>query len=69
MSKCFDNSVITYDEIIDVEAKCYEKETKTFPTIFHEKKAAYKTQNFHILLAFSLTIIALLILSVLTFAW
>ena len=41
--------------------KSYDKETKTIPTNFSEKKAACKTQNFYILLAFLLTIIALLI--------
>ena len=47
-----DDSVITCDEIIEP----YHEETN-----FNEKKAACKTQNFYILLAFSLITIALLI--------
>ena len=33
-----DDSVITFDEIIDVEAKSYDEETKTIPTKFNEEK-------------------------------
>ena len=47
-----DDSVIPCDEIIE----SYDEETN-----FNEKKAACKTQNFYILLAFSLITIALLI--------
>ena len=39
----------------------YEKETKTISTNFNEKKANFKTQNFHILLAFLLITIGLFI--------
>ena len=45
-----DDSAIMYDEIIE----SYDKETKTIPTNFNEKKATYKTQNLYILLAFLL---------------
>ena len=48
-----DNSVITYDEIIE--------ETKTVTTNFNEKNEICKTKNFHILLAFLLITTALLI--------
>ena len=41
--------------------KSYNEETKTIPTNFNEKKASCETQNFHILLAFLLITIALLI--------
>ena len=50
------DSVITCDETI--EAKLYDEETKTIRTNFNEKKV---TQNFYILLAFTLITIALLI--------
>ena len=33
-----DDSVITCDEIIDAEAKLYDKETKTISASFSEKK-------------------------------
>ena len=56
-----DDSVITCDKIIDVEAKPYNEETKTIPTNFNEKQTTCKTQNFCILLAFLLITIALLI--------
>ena len=49
-----DNLAITCDEIIE----WYEEETKTN---INEEKAARKTQNSYILLAFLLIIIALLI--------
>ena len=32
-----DDSAITCDEIIDVETKLNDEETKTFPTNFNEK--------------------------------
>ena len=46
------NSTITCDEIIEL----YNEETKKI----NEEKAAFKTQNFYILLAFLLITIALL---------
>ena len=46
-----DDSVITFDEIIE----------ETFPTNLSEKKATRKTQNSYILLSFLLITIALLI--------
>ena len=52
-----DDSPIACDEIIE---SC-DKETKTIPTNFNEKKATCKTQNFYILLAFLLITIALFI--------
>ena len=52
-----DDSTITCDEIME----SYDEERKAFPTIFNEKKATCKTQNFYILLAFLLTTIALFI--------
>ena len=45
------------DEVIE----SYDEETKTIPTNFNEKKATCKMQNFYILFAFLLIIIALLI--------
>ena len=45
------------DEVME----SYDEETKTIPPNFSEKKAACKTQNFCILLAFLLIPIALLI--------
>ena len=53
--------MITCDEVIEAEVKSYNGETKTFPINFSEQKAAYKKQNFYILLAFLLSTIALLI--------
>ena len=50
------DSVIMCDETI--EAKLHDEETKTIRTNFNEKKV---TQNFYILLAFTLITIALLI--------
>ena len=47
-----DNSVITSDECIE--------ETKTVLTNFNEKNVTHKTQNFHILLTFSLITTVLL---------
>ena len=52
-----DDSVIMCDEVTE----SYDKETKTIPTNFIEKKAICKTQNFYILRAFLLITIALLI--------
>ena len=51
------DSAITCDEVIE----SYNKETKTIPKTFNEKKATYEMQNFYILLAFLLITIALLI--------
>ena len=59
-----DNSVITCDkvnEVIDAGAKSNDEETKAVPTNFNEKSETCKTQNFYILLAFSLITIVLLI--------
>ena len=53
--------MITCDGIIDAEAKPYDKETKTIPINFNEKKATCKTQNVYILLAFLLIVVELLI--------
>ena len=52
-----DDSAITRDEIIE----SYDKETKTIPANFNEKKAICKTQNFYVLLVFLLITRALLI--------
>ena len=54
-----DDSGITCDDIIDVEAKSYDEESKTVSTNFNEKKATCKTQSFYILLAFLLISIVL----------
>ena len=58
-----DDSVITYDEIIDtdVEAKLNKEEIKTFPTKYNRKKKTYIKNNFFILLTFLLIAISLLI--------
>ena len=56
-----DDSVITCDEVIDAEAKSYDKETKTIPTSFNEQKVACKTQVLNIPLAFLLITITLFI--------
>ena len=56
-----DNSVITCDEIIDREAKSYDKKTKSITTNFDEKNVICKIKNFYILLSFLLITIALLI--------
>ena len=50
-------AAITCDEIIE----SYHRETKTILTNFNENKAACKMQNFYILLAFLVIIVALLI--------
>ena len=55
------DSEIPCHEIIDVQAKSNQGETKTFPTNFNEKNIIYKTPNFYILLTFLLITIALLI--------
>ena len=52
-----DDSVITYDEIIEP----YDEETKAVPTNFNEKKRTCKTQIFNILPVFLLITIVLLI--------
>ena len=52
-----DDSAIMCNEVIEP----YNKQTKTIPTNFNEKKAICKIQNFYILLAFLLIRIALLI--------
>ena len=51
------DSVITCDDII----QSYDKETKTIPANFNEKKATCKMQNLCILHTFLLITIALLI--------
>ena len=45
----------------DKVIESYEKQTKTIPTTFNEKKAICKTQNFYMLLSFLLITIALVI--------
>ena len=52
LARIMDDSVITYDEVI-------EKETKTVTANFNEQNAICKTKNFYILLAFLLITIAL----------
>ena len=37
---------------LEAEAKAINKETKTFPANFNEKKASCKMQNFYILFTF-----------------
>ena len=56
LSSIIDNLVITYDEIIDAEAKTYDEETKTVATNFNEKKqhkkhkiSMFYFQFFHLL--------------------
>ena len=56
-----DDSAITCDEIINVDAKWNIKETETISTNFNEKNVTCKIQNFYILLAFLLNTITLLI--------
>ena len=51
------DSFITSDEVI----KSYEKEIKTIPTNFNEKKVTCKTQSSYILLVFLVITITLLI--------
>ena len=55
--KTMDDLAITCVEVRD----SYDKETKTFPTNFNEKKTICKAQNFYILLEFLLITIVLLI--------
>ena len=50
------DSVITWDKIIDADAKSYDEETKTIP-----KNIICETKSFYILLAFLLITVALLI--------
>ena len=57
LASIMDDSAITCDQVIESN----DEETKTIPTNFNEKKAICKTQNFYILLAFSLITIVLLI--------
>ena len=38
LASIIDDSVITCDKIIDAQGKSYDKETKTIPTNFNEKK-------------------------------
>ena len=57
MASIMNESEIMCDEVLE---SC-DKETKTIPTNFNEKKAICKMQNFYILLAFLSTKIALLI--------
>ena len=45
-------SAIICDEVIEAESKAINKETKTFPANFNEKKASCKMQNFYILFTF-----------------
>ena len=54
LASIIDDSLITYDEIIDME-------TKTVTTNFNEKNVICKIKNIYISLAFSLITIALLI--------
>ena len=55
------------DEIIDAEAKFYDKKTKTILRNFNEKKESSKTQNFYILFVFLLIAIVLLIAVIIYF--
>ena len=57
LASIMDDSAITCDDVIG----SYDKETKTIPTNFKEKKAICKTQNFYILPVFLSITIALLI--------
>ena len=57
LASIMNDSIITSDEVI----KSYEKEIKTIPTNFNEKKLTCKTQIFYNLLAFLLITILLLI--------
>ena len=52
-----DDLAITCDEV----RESYDKETKTIPKKFNEKKAILKAQNFYILLGILLITIELLI--------
>ena len=57
LSSIMDDSTIMCNEIIE----SYDKETKTFPTNFNEKKSICKAQDFFILLTFLLITLAFLI--------
>ena len=64
LASIMDDSTIICDEVINADSKqslTDDYETSTIPTNFNEKKATCKTQNFYILLAVLLIIIALLI--------
>ena len=61
LASIVNDSAITWDEIIDVEPKSNDEETKRFTTNFNERNITYTTQSFYILLTFLLIIIALLI--------
>ena len=43
-----DVSAVTRDEVIYVQAKSSNRETRTIPTSLNEKKETCKTQNFYI---------------------
>ena len=62
MNNCGDYA---YNEIIDAEAKQYDKETKAVLINFNKAKATCKTKKIYILLAFSLVIITFMILQIL----
>ena len=66
LANIMNDTAVICDEVIDADAKLNPKddvETKTIPTNFNGKKATCKTQNLHILLAFLLITIALLIVA------
>ena len=46
LASIMDDSAITCDEIIDVESKWNDEETKTIPTNFNEKNTTCAIQNF-----------------------
>ena len=54
-----DDLAIMFHEVIEP----YDKETKSIPTNFNEKKATCEIQNFYIFLTFSFITIALLIVA------
>ena len=54
-----DDSVNACYEIIDVEGKSNDKETKTVPATFNEKNLTCKARNFYTLHTFLLITIAL----------
>ena len=60
LASVIDNSAIMCDKVIE----SFDKETKTIPTNSNKKKVICKTQNFYILLAFLLIIIALIAISI-----
>ena len=49
LANVIDNSVIMFDEVIDVEAKQNDKEKKTVPANFNEKDMTCKIQKFCII--------------------